>query len=123
MESKSILIIEDSLYLAESLADLFTIKGHRATIAPDGRTGVKQALKEKPDLILLDIRLPDIDGYQVYRQIKDDEWGKDANVVVLTASESTDTISKNIDLPADHVLFKPDWSLQDLIAHLDTLLN
>jgi DNA-binding response OmpR family regulator len=123
MEKKSVLIIEDSLYLAESLADMINIKGHTSIIAPNGVEGVRMALEYKPDLILLDIRLPDIDGYEVYRRIRNDAWGETAKIIVLTASESIENISKNIDLPQELVLFKPDWSVKDLIEKIEIQMN
>jgi two-component system alkaline phosphatase synthesis response regulator PhoP len=122
MEKKKILVVEDSPYLAESLADMLDIRGHQPIIAPTGREGVTMAIEQHPDLILLDIRLPDIDGYEVYRRIRENDWGKHANILVLTASESTENISKNIDLPKEDVLFKPDWSVPDLLAKIDEKL-
>ena len=122
MEKKLILIIEDSSYLAESLVDMLSIHDHTAIVAATGKEGVDLAIKHEPDLILLDIRLPDIDGYEVYRQIRESDWGKNAKIVVLTASESVETISKNIDLPVDQVLFKPDWSVKDLLAKIESYL-
>ena len=123
MTKKKILVVEDSPYLAESLSDMLSIKGHEAIIAPTGREGVTMAIEQQPDLILLDIRLPDIDGYEVYRRIRENDWGKDAKIVVLTASESTENISKNIDLPKDDVLFKPDWSVVDLLAKIEEKMS
>lgn len=118
MEQKSVLIIEDSPYLADSLVDMLEMRELRAIVAPTGREGVELAIEEHPDLILLDIRLPDIDGYEVYRRIRETEWGKTAKILVLTASESTENISRNIDLPSDHVLYKPDWSVPDLLDRI-----
>ncbi|NCN11902.1 response regulator [Candidatus Kaiserbacteria bacterium] len=118
MEKKKILVVEDSPYLAESLKDMLTIKGYEAILAEDGREGVSMAIEQQPDLILLDIRLPDIDGYEVYRRIRTNDWGAKANIIVLTASESTENISKNIDLPKEDILFKPDWSVSDLLAKI-----
>ena len=118
MEKKKILVVEDSPYLAESLKDMLTIKGYEAILAEDGREGVSMAIEQQPDLILLDIRLPDIDGYEVYRRIRTNDWGGKANIIVLTASESTENISKNIDLPKEDILFKPDWSVSDLLAKI-----
>jgi DNA-binding response OmpR family regulator len=123
MSNKTILIIEDSPYLAESLVDMIKIKGYLPITAPTGKEGVAMALSKKPDLILLDIRLPDIDGYEVFRRIREDDWGKDAKIMVLTASESTENISKNINLPAELILFKPDWSVKDLLNRIDAQFN
>lgn len=123
MEKKSVLIIEDSPYLAESLVDMIGIGGFNATVASSGREGAMMAITHKPDLILLDIRLPDIDGYEVYRRIREDKWGAKANIMVLTASESVENISKNIDLPPEMVLFKPDWSVKDLLEKIENQIK
>lgn len=123
MSKKTVLIIEDSPYLAESLVDMLTFKEYGAVVATNGRDGVVAAIEQQPDLILLDIRLPDIDGYEVYRRIREDEWGAKAKIVVLTASESIENISKNIDLPKGYVLFKPDWSIKDLLNRIETVIN
>lgn len=123
MSKKSVLVIEDSPYLAESLADMLDIRGYNAILAPNGREGVMEAIEKKPDLILLDIRLPDIDGYEVYRRIRQDAWGKHAKIIVLTASESTENISKNINLPQEDILFKPEWSVMDLLEKISARLE
>ena len=66
MEQKTILIVEDSPYLADSLVDMLELKNYRALVAPTGKQAVELALTEEPDLILLDIRLPDFDGYEIH---------------------------------------------------------
>lgn len=123
MPTKSVLVVEDSPYLAESLADMLNIKGYEPILAPNGREGVELALDRHPDLILLDIRLPDIDGYEVYRRIRESDWGDKAKVMILTASESIGNISKNIDLPKEFILFKPEWSVMDLMEKIDSILQ
>lgn len=122
MEQKRVLVIEDSPYLSESLVDMLEIAGHHATVAPNGRKGINMALEMHPDLILLDIRLPDINGYQVFQAIRDDEWGKTAKITILTASETTSVISKNISVDPKYVLFKPDWSIKALTEHINSRL-
>ncbi len=123
MEQKTVLVIEDSQYLADSLVDMLKISNYKPTTANTGRTGISKAIEQKPDLILLDIRLPDIDGYEVYKQVRSNDWGKNARVIILTASESIDNISKNVDLPLEWVLFKPDWSIPDLLAKIKERLE
>jgi DNA-binding response OmpR family regulator len=114
MNKPTVLVIEDSSYLADSLVDMLEMYNYRPIHCLTGREGVATALEQHPDLILLDIRLPDISGYEVYQQIRATDWGKTANIMVLTASESTENIAKNIDLPPADVLFKPDWSMKQL---------
>lgn len=118
MEQKRILIVEDSAYLADSLVDMLEMNNYIPLVAATGKLAVELALNEQPDLILLDIRLPDIDGYEVYRRIRKTEWGATVKIMVLTASESIENISKNINLPVEHILFKPEWSMADLLKQI-----
>jgi len=114
MKTPTILVIEDSSYLADSLIDMLEMHNYNPIHSATGKEGVTVALEKHPDLILLDIRLPDITGYEVYQQVRASDWGKSARIMVLTASESIDNIAKNIDLPRADVLFKPDWSMKQL---------
>lgn len=118
MQQQKILVIEDSAYLAESLKDALELHGYEPLIAPNGKVGIRIALEHHPDLILLDIRLPDISGYDVFHTIRKDSWGKNAKISILTASEGLETISKNVDLPLSHILFKPTQSLSSLLSHI-----
>lgn len=122
MPTPKILIVEDVPQISESLVDAIQMKGWQALTATTGTAAISIALAEQPDLILLDIRLPDLDGYSVYGRIRADEWGKTANIVVITASESIQTIAERIDLPVDRILFKPEWSLRDLMAKIESVL-
>jgi len=123
MSNKTILIVEDSPYLSESLVDMIRMRGFEPITASTGKAGVELAINHKPDLILLDIRLPDIDGYEVYRRIRENDWGAEAKIIVLTASESTENISKNINLPPELILFKPEWSVKDLLSKIAEQLD
>lgn len=110
----TVLIIEDASYLAESLIDMLHMAGYTTMHAPTGEQGVGAAITHQPDLTILDIRLPDINGYEVYRRIRETSWGKTARIVILTASESIEHIAANIDIPREDIMFKPHWSLQKL---------
>lgn len=118
MSKHSILLVEDSPYLAESIQDALEMNDLEVHVAQNGQAGIDYALSKHPDLILLDIRLPDISGYEVFKSIREDSWGKKAAITILTASESIEEISKNVNLPIDYVLFKPTQSLTDLVAHI-----
>lgn len=113
-----ILIIEDNHDLAESLVDILEVDDYEVIVKMSGKEGLACALETHPDLIILDIHMPGMNGYQVYDQLKKDSWGKAANILVLTASESIDTIAKNIDIPKKQVLFKPDISVPTLRAEI-----
>jgi len=112
--SSKILIIEDNHTLTESLCDILSLDDYEVTATSSGREGLEKALKLHPDLIILDIKMPDMDGYQVFAALRKDIWGKQARVLILTASESIEQISKNVDLPTKYVLFKPKVSVEQL---------
>jgi len=123
MPPKTILIVEDSQDLADTVHDLLVMHHYRALVALTGKDAIALALSEHPDLILLDIRLPDISGYDVLQAVRKDAWGETANVLVLTASESRENIAKNIAISLDKILFKPDLSIPDLIAKIEASLT
>lgn len=109
-----ILIIEDNQQLAESLLDILELDAYQLTLKMTGREGLQTALETHPDLIILDIHMPDLNGYQVYQRLQEDAWGKQAKIIVLTASETTENIAKNINLAREYVLFKPEISVTAL---------
>lgn len=119
MSQKKILIIEDSTELADSLEDMLIFKGYHAIKCSNGEQGLTLATQEKPDLILLDLKLPDIDGYEVYRKLRRDVWGKDAKVLILTASDTSETVPDDIDLPAEAILHKSHWGIENLAARIE----
>ncbi len=84
-ETKLILIVEDDEVMLKSLAAELTDGGFKVEKAEDGEVGLRLALKEHPDLILLDIRLPKIDGVTVMEHLRKDSWGATAKVIVLSA--------------------------------------
>jgi DNA-binding response OmpR family regulator len=123
MTPKTILIVEDTVDLAETLFDILTLHGHRARIALNGKDAIAAALSEPPDLILLDIRLPDMTGYDVFQAIRNSPKGAAAKILILTASESREHIAKNINVPLEHILFKPNVSVTDLVLHVEKMLT
>ena len=123
MQQRTVLIVEDSPDLAETLQDILNMHGYEAIIALTGKDGIALALEHHPDLIMLDIRLPDISGYTVFQKIREDSWGVDAKIMILTASESIENISKNVNLPVEHILFKPNSSVVSLVQRIEALLR
>lgn len=118
MPQKKILIIEDSPDLADSLEDMLNFLGYQAIKASDGHHGLLLSTTEKPDLILLDLKLPDIDGYEVYRQLRADAWGKDARVLILTASDVSELPPVDIDIDLNDILHKSGWGINEIAARI-----
>jgi DNA-binding response OmpR family regulator len=121
MSQKKILIIEDSPDLADSLEDMLKFKGYHTFKSNDGIRGISIALAEKPDLILLDLKLPDINGYEVYRKLRKDEWGKDASIMILTASDTFESIPEDLDIKPEDILRKSNWGIDGLASKVEEL--
>jgi len=123
MDRPTVVIIEDAIELAESLEDVFALHGFLVKTVRTAHAGIELALTEKPQLILLDIRLPDYSGYDVYRSIRADAWGATATIMILTATETPDVIAKKIDLPIEAILYKPTTNLQTIVMTAQQLLK
>lgn len=85
MMSKKILIVDDNQDSRELVAKVLKNKGYQTTEAADGEEALERAVSEKPDLILLDISIPKIDGYEVARRLKSQEEFRDIPIIALTA--------------------------------------
>ncbi len=118
--SKRILIVEDEERLRRSLTDFFTLEGYRVTGAPDGEAGLAAGLDKRPDLILLDIMLPGMHGFDVCKGLRD--GGYRGPILFLTAKgEEVDKLT-GFDIGGDDYLTKP-FSLLELHARVKALLR
>ena len=122
MEPKKILIIDDTKDLADTLAEVVSFKGYQSIVATNGADGIETALREHPDLILLDIRMPDIDGFEVLRRIRKDEWGKTAKIVFLTASVSYDEVPTDLNVDKSDFLLKTQWGMGNITKKIEEKL-
>ena len=115
-----ILIIEDELPMRTALADCLTGEGHRVLTAADGAGGLKRALEDKPDLILLDIMMPRLDGYAVCTELR--RLANPVPILMLTAKGQIEDRVKGLDVGADDYLIKP-FSTDELLARVRALLR
>lgn len=104
---KKILIVEDESSLAEALKMRFEANGYKVDIAGDGQEALKMVRNSPPDLIILDIMLPKIDGYKVCRILKFDEKHKSIPVVMLTAKVQDKDRELGFEVGADAYIVKP----------------
>jgi two-component system response regulator MprA len=119
---KTILIIEDDSVLLWVLAKTLCQEGFVVHKATDGESGLETAIREHPDLILLDIIMPKMDGLTVLRKLRADSWGKKAPVIILTNLSAADT-AKDIGNKSQDYLVKADWKLTDVVAKVKKRLN
>lgn len=123
MQQKTVLIIEDSITLADSIEDMLSLKGHLAFKVTSGKNGLAVALEEHPDLIILDLKLPDIDGIEILKVLREDSWGKTAKVLILTASDFVDNDAPDLKIPSEKILYKSQCSIEDISKCIETELS
>ena len=107
MSKKKILIVEDEESLLKLESILLTSRGYEVKGVADGKTALECMASMKPDLVLLDIMLPEIDGFEVCRQIKSSESTKHIPVIMLTAKKSREDMAKGEQVGADWYITKP----------------
>ena len=115
-----ILIIEDETPMRTALTDVLAAEGHRVISAADGETGLNRAHTEKPDLILLDVMMPKLDGFAVCRELR--RLGNASPILMLTAKGQVDDRVAGLDAGADDYLVKP-FSTEELLARVRALLR
>jgi len=116
----SILIIEDDATLVRGLTDNFRTQGYDVRSAADGSLGLAAALGEPPDLLLLDIMLPKLNGYEICRQVR--ERHHELPIIMLTAKGQEEEIVRGLELGADDYVTKP-FSIRELLARVKALLR
>jgi DNA-binding response OmpR family regulator len=115
-----ILIIEDELPMRTALQDTLTAEGYRVLAAADGEAGLQRALDDKPDLIVLDVMMPRLDGYSLCAQLR--RLQVPVAILMLTAKGQLEDRVTGLDAGADDYLVKP-FSTEELLARLRALLR
>jgi DNA-binding response OmpR family regulator len=118
--NERILIIEDETPMRTALEDLLESEGYRALTAADGARGLERARAEKPDLILLDIMMPKLDGFALCAELR--RLGSAVPVLMLTAKGQIEDRVHGLDAGADDYLVKP-FSTEELLARVRALLR
>jgi DNA-binding response OmpR family regulator len=122
MVKKRILIVDDEPDLLETIQINLELEGYECLVAYDGNRGFERARKEKPDLIILDVMLPGMNGYKVCRLLKFDEKYKRIPIIMLTAQAQEHERLLGEETGADYYMTKP-FSADKLIAKVEELLN
>lgn len=119
-EKERILLVEDETAMRIALQDALEAEGYRVMTATDGRTGLERAVKEKPALILLDVMLPKLNGYQLCAELR--RHSNMVPVLMMTAKGRVPERVEGLDAGADDYLVKP-FSTEELLARMRALLR
>lgn len=123
-EKKTVLIVEDEPAMRQALNGKLSASGFEVLEAKDGVEGLEIALKEMPDLILLDILMPRMDGMMMMKKVRETEWGKEIPIVVLTNLSADEKITAGvvIDEPS-YYLMKTDWPIGEVVNKVRSALG
>lgn len=117
-----VLVIEDDLLLRDSVVNVLTLRGLTAIAAESGDIGLKLAQENIPDLILCDVRMPGLNGYEVLRSLRQDANTAAIPLIFFTAENTPEVMTLGADLGANGYLSKP-FSTADLMTAIQRFLN
>lgn len=127
MESnnRKILIIEDEKPMLDAVADTLKQNAFNVITADNGKDGLDTALKEHPDLLLLDIFMPKMDGLTMLETLRSDAWGHDVPVIILTNlnPDADQTIKSILDHKPAFYLIKSNVTLEQIVSKIKEVLN
>ncbi|MCK5180022.1 MAG: response regulator [Candidatus Omnitrophica bacterium] len=122
MTKQKILIIDDEPDMVYAVQMRLETSGYQVVTALDGNEGLEKARKENPDLIILDVMLPNLDGYKISRMLKFDEKYKNIPIIMFTARGQRDDIKLGYEVGVDVYLVKPfEWKV--LLEEINKLLD
>ena len=113
---KSVLVIEDNTDIRENTAEILDMAGYKTFTAENGKKGVELALKEKPDLIVCDIMMPELDGYGVLHLLRKNPETQSIPFIFLTAKTERTDLRKGMEMGADDYITKPFEDIELLNA-------
>jgi len=120
---QSVLLIEDEGAVSLILGKEFESKGYKVLKASNGKEGLDTALKEHPDVILADLKMPVMGGLEMVKELRKDDWGKRAKVIILTNVSDLDMVQEAVEMETLHYLVKGDLGMEEIIERVEKLLN
>jgi len=115
---KKILVVEDEEPLQLVLRDILNVGGYDVLEAKNGVEGLEVALRERPDLILLDILMPKMNGLDMLKKLRQDEWGKGAAVIVLTNLSDNEDVAKAVEEDVFEYFVKSDIKIDEVLTRI-----
>jgi len=122
-DKPNILVIEDERLLAEALKRKLETSGFSVITAADGAEGLEFALGKHPNLILLDIVMPIMDGLTMLDRLREDEWGAKVPVLILSNLSDAESIKESRDRGVNDYLVKTNWKIDDVVKRVRETLD
>lgn len=120
---KILLIIDDEIVVKEALTSQFDKREFEVLTASDGEEGLKTALEHHPDLILLDLVMPKMDGMTMLTKLRQDKWGTNAKVIILTNLGEAEKVAEAVSRGTYEYLLKVDWNIADVVDKVKKTLS
>lgn len=120
---KKVLIVEDEKPLLAALTASFDHTEIKVLTALDGDEGLKMALREHPQLILLDLVMPKMDGIAMLKKLRADKWGKDVKVIILTNLDDQKKVAEAVQHGVFDYFIKINWNIKDIIKKVQSELK
>lgn len=122
-EKVHVLLVEDDVFLSGIYQKKFEMEGYKVTIADNGEKALIEAKKKKPDIIMLDILLPKLDGFAVLAKLKADNEVKDIPVILLTNLGQKDDVEKGLQMGAVDYLIKAHFKPSEVVDKIKGVLH
>lgn len=122
-EKIHVLLVEDDVFLANIYKTKFDMEGFKVTVSENGEAGWNDAKKKKPNIILLDILLPKMDGFGVLTKVKADAETKDIPVILLTNLGQKDDVQKGLEMGAVDYLIKAHFKPSEVVDKVKNVLK
>jgi CheY-like chemotaxis protein len=120
---KKILIAEDELPLQKAISTKLKIEGFEVFVTGNGKECLDLAFDKKPDLILLDINMPEMDGITALKELKNNSKTRDIPVIMLTNYSESEKVSEVLSQGPCDYLIKSDWKLEDIVVKIKEKIN
>lgn len=113
---KHVLVVEDEIDIREAIVEALTQENFTVSTAENGSTGLAKALEVHPDIILLDIVMPVMTGHEMLKKLRQDSWGKDVKIIMLTSMDDVKNIVSAHDETITDYVIKAHSSLDEIVA-------
>lgn len=122
MKNHTILIVEDEPALVGALKSKLQRAGFNVLTASQGEEGLTMAKSHHPDLLLVDLLMPRMDGMTMIKKLREDSWGKSAQIMILTNFSDTEKAHEAKQFGVEQYLVKTDWKIEDVVTKIKEAL-